>query len=116
MGMLVKCDVFRRAVLVRLDRVHDATPNLEIDIFGDLDRFVEVVLGMKRDAPGDDAESFDAEFVVEAGDDDVAVVGFDRAIDDQDRAGIDAGVDHRIARDAHVEGRDRVFDEVACEV
>jgi hypothetical protein len=96
--------------------VHDAAPDLEVHALDDLDGVVGVVLRHQADAPLLYAEALDAQLVVDAGDDDVSVVGLDRAVHDEDRAGADADARHRVARDAHVEGLDRVLDQVAVEV
>src|SRR5919112_2273637 len=102
--------------LVRPYGVHDAAPDLEVHALDDLDGLVLVVLGHEPDAAAAEAQALDAELVVDARDDDIAVVGLDGAVYDEYRAGVYPRPRHRVARDAHVEGRHGVFDEVAVQV
>src|SRR5215212_4873785 len=80
--------------------VHDAAPDLEVHGLDDLDGLEAVVLGHEPDAAVSDAQALDAQLVVDARDDDVAVLCLDRAVDDEYRAGVDADPAHRVARDA----------------
>src|ERR1700749_2604685 len=94
-------------------RVHDAAPDFEVHALDDFDGLVLVVLGHEPDAATAEAQALDAEFVVDSRDDYVAVIGLHVPVHDEYRAGVYPHARHRVARDAHVEGRDGVLDEVA---
>src|SRR3954470_24530437 len=110
-GEAVKPSAF--ILSVRSYRVHDAAPDLEVHALDDLDWLVLVVLGHEPDAAAAEAQALDAEFVVDARDDYVAVVRLDVTVNDEYGAGVYPHARHRVARDAHVEGRNRGLDEVA---
>src|SRR5437868_2599175 len=83
---------------VRADGMHDAAPDLEVHALDDFDGLVLFVLRHEPDATAAKAQTLDTQLVAYARDDDVAVVGLDRSVNDEDGAGLDARARHRVAR------------------
>lgn len=102
-----------------MDGPDDDAPDFEIVRIVDADGMVFGVGGAEFDVAVvfvAEVEVFDGELVVDESDDDIAVGGFGRAVDDGDVAVVDAGVDHAVAVHAAIEGGFGVADEVAVEV
>ena len=94
---------------------HDA-PDFKLHVLQNFERLVSLIVGHEEEFAVALRDAFDGQFAVDNRDDDVSVLRFERAVNDEDVAGMNPRADHRIARDAHEEGGRRMFDEVAIEI
>jgi len=99
-----------------VDDVRDDAPDLKVDVFGNGDGVEVAIGGDKEDAAVAQADAFDREFAVEDSDDNGCFGGFEGAVDNEDIACVDAGIDHGVAFDADKEGGGWVFDNEVIEV
>lgn len=87
-----------------MDDVGDDAPDFEGLAGFDFDGWVGGVVGQQVEAAGGGAaETFDGEFAVENGDDDLVVVGVEGAVYEEEVAGVDASTGHGGACDAQEE-------------
>ena len=106
---------FRAASQVMDHTGHDA-PDLELHVRLNLKRRIGAIVGHEIEFACASGEAFDGQFAVQDGDDDACVLWFERAVNDEYVAGMDAGVNHRIAGDADEEGGGRMLDQMAIEI
>src|ERR1051325_1695542 len=100
----------------KVNRVHHTAPHLEVHPFGDLKRGVGWVLREQPDLSILlDVKFLHHEIVTDTHDDDAALCRFDHPVDDEERPFMDTRL-HRITFDPDVEGRERVFDQIAVEI
>lgn len=99
-----------------MDYVSNDAPDFEGGVFIDGLGWVVFVFRQKRKFFALDADALDSQFAVHVGDHYVFVFWFQRAVHDQDIAGMDTGLNHGIAPDSYEVGGGGVPDQVFVQV
>ncbi len=97
-------------------RAHDHAPHLQLIVFLKADRRIGRILRMELDYPIATVQAFDRVFVIDHGQHDMAVPGFDGAVHRQHIAVVDVGTGHGVAHDAKEEGGRLVPHQVGIEI
>jgi hypothetical protein len=100
-----------------IDRTNDFAPNLKVHICRYLKRLVVLVFRHEKHfAVLADKKLFDAHFVADTGNDNIARHGFDHPVNYQNRFGKDADIDHRIAFRPDKKSRKRMLNKFLIKV
>ena len=76
--------------------LHDS-PDLQVRKLVDFDGFIGRVFGEELGFFALEVDAFDGKFAIDDHDDDLAVAGPFRAVDDEGIPGVDTGADHAVA-------------------